>query len=92
MKRNPNLPCLNSQHYDSAHDCPPHHTTAMNERIRTMGCLLSAFLLVATGTLLTGVLPSGWGYQAVAGTIIVAGFAVPVVCFGPDTFIPEPEE
>jgi hypothetical protein len=60
----------------------------MNERTQTVGCLLSALILVATGTLLTGVLPSGWGYQAIAATIIVAGFAVPVVCFGPDEFVP----
>lgn len=61
----------------------------MNEWTRTVGWLLIAFVLVAAGTLLTGVLPSGWAYQAIAGTIIVAGFAVPVVCFGRETFFSE---
>jgi hypothetical protein len=44
--------------------------------------MVVAVVLVIGGTLATGLLPSEPRYQAVAGAIIVAGFAAPVVCFG----------
>lgn len=48
---------------------------------RQLGCVTVAFVLVIGGTLATGVLPASAPYQAVAGGVIVAGFAVLGYCF-----------
>lgn len=44
-------------------------------------CLAVAVVLVITGTLAAGLLPSTTLYQILAGSIIVAGFAVSYLCF-----------
>ena len=50
---------------------------------REIGCVLFAFALVVAGTFATGLLPSSAPYQAVAGGVIVAGFALLFYCFRP---------
>ena len=54
----------------------------MKESTRQYGCLGLAVLLVITGTVATGLLPSTVFYQALAGSVIVAGFAVSFMCLG----------
>ncbi len=49
---------------------------------RTYPCLGLAGLLIAAGTLATGLLPSTAPYQVLAGGIIVAGFALVYACIG----------
>ena len=51
-------------------------------RTRTVACVALAGGLVVTGTLATGLLPSGLPYQLLAGGIIVAGFAMLYACLG----------
>ncbi|MFB6310545.1 MAG: hypothetical protein ABEH64_05105 [Salinirussus sp.] len=51
-------------------------------KLRDIICASAAIVLVLTGMLLTGVLPSGGRYQLVAGAVIVAGFAVAYGCLG----------
>lgn len=48
---------------------------------RELGCPGAALALVVAGTVATGLLPSSTPYQALAGGIIVAGFAVLLYCF-----------
>jgi fructose-1,6-bisphosphatase/inositol monophosphatase family enzyme len=48
----------------------------MDDRLRTYGSLAGAIILVAGGTLATGVLPPTLPYQLLAGAIIVAGFGL----------------
>ena len=50
---------------------------------REIGCALAAFGLVVVGTVSTGVLPPTAVGQAVAGGLIVAGFALLFYCFRP---------
>ena len=52
----------------------------MKERIRQYACLGVAVALIITGTLATGLVPSTTPYQVLAGSVIVAGFAVSYVC------------
>jgi fructose-1,6-bisphosphatase/inositol monophosphatase family enzyme len=54
----------------------------MDDRLRTYGGLALAAVLVVAGTLLTGILPSTALYQAIAGAVIVAGFAVVYLTLG----------
>ena len=54
----------------------------MNERLRTVGGLGLASLLVVGGTLATGYLPSEPRWQLVAGALIVAGFALGFLVLG----------
>jgi fructose-1,6-bisphosphatase/inositol monophosphatase family enzyme len=54
----------------------------MSQRLRQYGCLAIAGILVVAGTLATGVLPQTTLSQVLAGTIIVAGFALGFVCLG----------
>jgi hypothetical protein len=55
----------------------------MADRRRRYLCLGIATALIVAGTLATGLLPSTAPYQALAGGIIVLGFAVLYVCLGP---------
>ena len=54
----------------------------MEHRTRRYACLALAGTLLVTGTLATGLLPSGAIYQALAGGIIVLAFAVGYACLG----------
>lgn len=54
----------------------------MDERRRRYALLGLALALLVGGTLATGLLPSTPLYQAVAGAMIVAGFAVGYVGIG----------
>lgn len=54
----------------------------MDDRLRTYGGLALAAVLVVTGTLLTGILPSTALYQTIAGAVIVAGFALVYLSLG----------
>ena len=59
----------------------------MKERIRQYACLGLAVVMVITGTVATGLLPSTILYQVLAGGVIVAGFAVTFVCLGGFDFL-----
>lgn len=59
----------------------------MEDRTRRYACLALAASLLVTGTLATGLLPSGTVYQVLAGAIIVAGFAVGYACLGAFDFL-----
>lgn len=59
----------------------------MKERTRQYACLGLAVLLVITGTVATGLLPSTVLYQVFAGSVVVAGFAVSFVCLGGFEFL-----
>lgn len=50
-----------------------------------------AVVLIITGTVATGLLPSTILYQVLAGGVIVAGFAVTFVCLGGFEFLEEIE-
>lgn len=52
----------------------------MKESTRQYACFGVAVVLVVTGTIATGLVPSTPLYQALAGSVIVAGFAVGYVC------------
>ena len=52
----------------------------MKGEIRQYACLGVAVALIITGTLATGVVPSTTPYQVLAGSVIVAGFAVTYAC------------
>lgn len=54
----------------------------MDDRTRTYACLAVAVLLVVVGSLATGVVPATLPYQALAGAVIVAGFALAFACVG----------
>ena len=54
----------------------------MKDRIRRYACLGVAGVLVITGTIATGLVPSTTLYQVLAGGIIVAGFAIGYLCLG----------
>ena len=59
----------------------------MKERTRRYVCLGVAVVLIFTGTLATGLVPSTAPYQILAGGIIVAGFAVGYLCLGTFDFL-----
>jgi hypothetical protein len=47
---------------------------------RTVGCLAASGALLVAGTLGTGLLPPTLPYQALAGALIVAAFALVFLC------------
>lgn len=53
-----------------------------NDRLKQYSCLAAAGVLVVVGSLATGFLPETTLYQVLAGAIIVAGFALGLVCLG----------
>ncbi len=59
----------------------------MNDRRRQYICLGLAALLVISGTLATGLLPSTRLSQILAGGIIVAGFGIGYACLGAFEFL-----
>lgn len=58
----------------------------MKESTRRYAYLGVAVSLIIIGTIATGLLPSAAPYQAVAGGIIVAGFAMGYWCLGATDF------
>jgi hypothetical protein len=54
----------------------------MNVEFRDVVCAGVALTLIVSGTLATGVFPSTTPYQVLAGSMIVAGFAVGYYCLG----------
>lgn len=61
--------------------------TPMQKRIRQYMCFGVAVVLVVTGTIATGLVPSTPLYQVLAGSIIVAGFAVGYLCLSGFNFL-----
>lgn len=59
----------------------------MKNSKRRYVCLGVAVLLVVTGTLATGLLPSALPYQILSGGIIIAGFAIGYACLGAFEFL-----
>jgi hypothetical protein len=54
----------------------------MREQTKRYGGFGLAAVLVITGTLASGFLPSTMPYQVLAGGFIVAGFLISFVCLG----------
>jgi len=54
----------------------------MTDRIRKYAGLGVAVILIVAGTAATGLFPPTPLYQAIAGGIIVGGFALAFVCLG----------
>lgn len=54
----------------------------MKDTTRQYGCVAVAVALVIAGTIGTGLAPPTALYQALAGSLIVAGFAVSYLCLG----------